>query len=191
MYKRLIKRGMDVLFSAVAILVLALPMLIIAAAVRLDGAGPVLFRQSRVGKDGKPFTILKFRTMRIDAPSETPALLMENAKEWTTGVGAFLRKTSLDELPQLFNILAGQMSFVGPRPVIASESELTEARRQNGAVGLTPGLTGWAQIHGRNRLSAAEKAAYDGEYLQKISFFFDLRCILGTFGALFEKSDGK
>ena len=191
MYKRLIKRGMDVLFSAVAILVLALPMLIIAAAVRLDGAGPVLFRQSRVGKDGKPFTILKFRTMRIDAPSETPALLMENAKEWTTGVGGFLRKTSLDELPQLFNILAGQMSFVGPRPVIASESELTEARWQNGAVGLTPGLTGWAQIHGRNRLSAAEKAAYDGEYLQKISFFFDLRCILGTFGALFEKSDGK
>ena len=163
MYAKILKRMLDVILSFMAILLLALPMLLIALVIRIDSKGPALFRQKRVGKGKKLFTILKFRTMQHDAPHETPTPQMQEASRWTTRVGGFLRRTSLDELPQLFNILVGQMSFVGPRPALWNEFELIEARDANGANALRPGLTGWAQINGRNRLDPVKKVEYDGE----------------------------
>ena len=194
MYKQVIKRLLDILVSTLAIIILCLPMLIIGIVVKLDSRGPVLFKQKRVGKDGKLFTILKFRTMSFDAPNNVPTSMMNESVKWVTRVGRALRKSSLDELPQLFNIWIGQMSFIGPRPSLYNEYELIEARKKVGADRLRPGLSGLAQINGRDKLSMSEKVAYDGEYALRLSFPLDVKCFLGTVLAVFrfdEVSEGE
>lgn len=155
--------------------------ILIAAAIVIDDPGPVLFRQERVGIHKKPFRILKFRTMKMDTPHDVPTHLLKNPDQYITRVGKFLRKTSLDEIPQLFNIVKGDMSIVAPRPALFSQEDLLEAREQYGANDIRPGLTGWAQINGRDELEITEKARLDGEYVQNISFLFDCRCFFGTF----------
>ena len=180
MYKKFLKRTMDIVLSIVGILVLALPMLIIAVIVRIDSPGPALFRQRRVGKYGKEFLMLKFRTMKTSAPHDMPTDKLVGAGQLVTRVGHFLRRSSLDELPQLFNILGGHMSIIGPRPALPSQTELLARREQNGAAALRPGLSGWAQINGRDMLDDAKKAELDGEYAEKVSFAFDVKCFFGT-----------
>ena len=184
MYKKFLKRIIDIILSSIGIVVLALPMLIIALIVKIDGGGAVLFKQTRVGRNKKPFVMLKFRTMKVDAPSDVPTDQLSDSERWITCVGAFLRRSSLDELPQLFNIFVGDMSFVGPRPALISQTELLHEREACGASSIRPGLTGWAQINGRDRLSDIEKARYDGEYVTKYGFFFDLKCLFGTVGCV-------
>ena len=177
---RYVKRGLDVLLSLAGIIVLAVPMLVIAVAVKLDSPGPALFRQRRVGIHKTYFEILKFRTMRTDTPHDAPTHQLQGASTYITKVGAFLRKTSLDELPQLFNILLGQMSVVGPRPALWNQDDLIAERDKCGANDVRPGLTGWAQINGRDELEIPVKARLDGEYVQNISFLFDCKCFFGT-----------
>lgn len=177
---RYIKRGIDFFLSLLGCIVLSPVFLLLCLAIKLDSPGPVFFKQKRVGKDKKHFMILKFRTMRIDTPKDCPTHLLENPEQYITKMGKFLRKTSLDELPQMFNILAGQMSIVGPRPALWNQFDLIEERDKYGANALTPGLTGWAQINGRDELPIPEKARLDGVYVEKMSFFFDCRCFLGT-----------
>ena len=177
---RYVKRGLDVLLSLAGIIVLAVPMLVIAVAVKLDSPGPALFRQRRVGIHKTYFEILKFRTMRTDTPHDSPTHQLQGASTYITKVGAFLRKTSLDELPQLFNILLGQMSVVGPRPALWNQDDLIAERDKCGANDVRPGLTGWAQINGRDELEIPVKARLDGEYVQQMSFLFDCKCFFGT-----------
>ncbi len=186
MYRNFVKRILDIVLSLAGIIVLALPMLAIAAVIKLDSPGPVLFRQKRVGRGKTHFDILKFRSMRTDAPADAPTDQLNDPARWITRSGAFLRRTSLDELPQLFNILAGQMSVVGPRPALWNQFDLVAERDRYGANDLRPGLTGWAQINGRDELETEEKARYDGEYAEKISFAFDCRCFFGTIGKVFK-----
>ena len=177
---RYVKRGLDVLLSLAGIIVLAVPMLVIAVAVKLDSPGPALFRQRRVGIHKTYFEILKFRTMRTHTPHDAPTHQLQGASTYITKVGAFLRKTSLDELPQLFNILLGQMSVVGPRPALWNQEDLLAERDRYGANDVRPGLTGWAQINGRDELPIPVKARFDGEYVERISFAFDCKCFFGT-----------
>lgn len=181
MYQRVFKRLLDFSISLVGAIVLAVPMLIIAAAIKLTSPGPVFFRQKRFGIHKGFFNILKFRTMRTDTPKDMPTHLLSDPAKWITGVGAFLRKTSLDELPQLFNIISGDMSIVGPRPALWNQEDLIALRDQYGANDVRPGLTGWAQINGRDELPLDVKARFDGEYVEKISFAFDCKCFFGTF----------
>jgi O-antigen biosynthesis protein WbqP len=181
MYRRYIKRLLDIALSGCGILVLALPMAVIALAVKLDSKGPVLFWQKRVGAYKITFPMPKFRSMYTEAPANSPTHLLEDPKRWITPVGAFLRKTSLDELPQLFSILIGHMSVVGPRPALWNQDDLIAERDLYGANDLRPGLTGWAQINGRDELPIAEKARLDGEYVQNMSLLFDIKCFWGTF----------
>ncbi len=180
MYKKFLKRTMDIVLSIVGILVLALPMMIIAVIVCIDSPGPALFRQKRVGKYGKEFLMLKFRTMKTSAPHDMPTDKFIGAGQLVTRVGHFLRRSSLDELPQLFNILGGHMSIIGPRPALPSQTELLARREQNGAAALRPGLSGWAQINGRDMLDDAKKAELDGEYAARVSLPFDVKCFFGT-----------
>lgn len=180
MYKRFFKRMIDVFISFFGILFLALPMLVIALAIKIDSKGPILFKQKRVGKNKKLFNILKFRTMRIDTPHDAPTHELQDPKKWITKVGGFLRKTSLDELPQIFNIFVGQMSIIGPRPALWNQYDLIEERDKYGANDIKPGLTGWAQINGRDELEIDVKAKFDGEYVEKMSFAFDIKCFFGT-----------
>ena len=180
MYKKYGKRMWDIAMSAVGIAVLAPVMLLIALAVKLDSPGPVIFVQKRVGIHKTYFNIYKFRTMRQDSPQDCPTHLMVNHGQWLTKVGGILRRTSLDELPQLFNIFMGHMSFVGPRPALWNQYDLIEERDKYGANDVVPGLTGWAQINGRDELPIAEKARLDGEYVQKMSFLFDAMCSFRT-----------
>ena len=189
MYKRFWKRIIDLALSAAGILVLALPMLILVIAIKLDSPGPVLFRQKRVGIHRTHFHILKFRTMRIDTPRDMPTHLLQNPEQWITRVGKFLRKTSLDELPQIFNIFCGQMSIIGPRPALWNQYDLIEEREKYGANDVMPGLTGWAQINGRDELEIPVKAKLDGEYVRRQSFLFDCKCFVGTITSVL-KSDG-
>lgn len=189
MYKRFIKRLIDLVLSFFGIIVLALPMFIIAIAIKLDSKGPVFFKQNRIGLHKKHFNILKFRTMRTDTPHDAPTHQLEDPKKWITKVGAFLRKTSLDELPQIFNIFVGQMSIIGPRPALWNQFDLIEERDKYGANDVPPGLTGWAQINGRDELEIPVKAKLDGEYVEKQSFVFDCKCFLGTITSVL-KSDG-
>lgn len=179
------KRLMDILFSLAALIVLSPVMAVIALLVRLTSPGPAIFRQMRSGKALKEFEIYKFRTMYITAPGNIPTHQLSGAQSYITPVGAFLRRTSLDELPQLLNILKGDMSIVGPRPPLPTQYDLIKAREGLGANALRPGLTGWAQINGRDELPIEVKAGYDGEYVRRMSFFFDLRCIIGTVTAVF------
>ena len=167
-------------------------MLIVAVAIKLDSPGPVLFKQQRVaeGRGGKKlFYIYKFRTMRTDTPKDAPTHLLQGATSYITKVGGFLRKTSLDELPQLFNILKGEMSIIGPRPALWNQFDLIEERDKYGANEVKPGLTGWAQINGRDELKISVKAKLDGEYVENLSFLFDCKCFFGTVLSVL-KSDG-
>lgn len=186
MYKHFFKRFLDIIVSFLAIVLLALPMLIIAVVIKCGSKGPVFFKQTRIGKNKKSFTILKFRTMRIDTPKNVPTHLLENPDEWITKAGKFLRKTSLDELPQIFNIFVGHMSIIGPRPALWNQDDLIAERDKYDANSVRPGLTGWAQINGRDELEISVKAQLDGEYVQKLGFFFDAKCFFGTFGAVFK-----
>ena len=180
MYQRYIKRGIDLIMSACGIVVLSPVLLILVIAIKLDSPGPVLFKQKRVGLHKTHFSILKFRTMRIDTPRDMPTHMLENPEQWITKVGAFLRKTSLDELPQIFNIFVGQMSVIGPRPALWNQYDLIEERDKYGANDVLPGLTGWAQINGRDELEIPVKAKLDGEYVERMSFAFDVKCFVGT-----------
>ncbi len=179
-YEKYGKRCLDIVLSAGGLLVLSPVFLGICIAIKLDSKGPIFFRQKRVGLGKSHFEILKFRTMRIDTPRDKPTHLLENPEQWITKVGAFLRKTSLDELPQIWNILVGQMSIIGPRPALWNQYDLIAERDKYGANDLRPGLTGWAQINGRDELTIEVKSAYDGEYARALSFAFDVRCFFGT-----------
>lgn len=180
MYQYCFKRWMDVLLSSVALLLLLPLFILIALAIKLDDGGPVLFRQKRMGRHRTSFYILKFRTMRMDTPHDMPTQLLPNPERHITRVGRFLRKTSLDELPQLLQIWTGKMSIIGPRPVLGNEEQLLALRDALGANDVRPGLSGWAQINGRDEVSVEEKARLDGEYVRNISFAFDMKCIFAT-----------
>ncbi|WP_275532808.1 sugar transferase [Lachnoclostridium sp. An181] len=184
-----VKRAIDLCLSMVGLIVLSPVFLILVIAIKLDSKGPVLFKQKRVGIHKRYFNILKFRTMKIDTPKDMPTHMLKNPDQYITKVGKFLRKTSLDELPQIINIVKGEMSIIGPRPALWNQSDLLEERDKYGANDVMPGLTGWAQINGRDELEIPEKAKLDGEYVAKMSFFFDFRCFLGTILSVL-KSDG-
>jgi O-antigen biosynthesis protein WbqP len=175
-----IKRLIDIILSLIGIIVLSPIFLILIIAIKLDSKGPVLFKQTRVGINKNHFNILKFRTMRIDTPKDTPTHLLENPEQYITKMGKYLRKTSLDELPQIWNIFVGQMSIIGPRPALWNQYDLIAERDKYGANNIPPGLTGWAQINGRDELPIEVKAKLDGEYVEKISFRMDVNCFFGT-----------
>ena len=175
-----IKRLVDIIFSLLGLIILSPVFLVLIIAIKFDSPGPVLFKQKRVGIHKKHFNILKFRTMRIDTPKDTPTHLLESPDQWITKVGKFLRKTSLDELPQIWNIFIGQMSIIGPRPALWNQFDLIEERDKYKANDIPVGLTGWAQINGRDELEIDMKARLDGEYAEKIGFFMDVRCFFGT-----------
>lgn len=189
MYQNHIKRFLDIVLSLGGIIVLALPMALIASAIKLDSPGPVFFKQKRVGKDKEHFNIFKFRTMRTDTPHDAPTHELSNPEKWITRTGKILRKTSLDELPQLFNILRGEMSVIGPRPALWNQYDLIEERDKYNANDVRPGLTGWAQINGRDELEISEKSRLDGEYVENISFSFDCKCFVKTIKSVL-KSEG-
>ena len=195
MYRCFFKRLFDLFLSFLGIIILALPMLILAIAIKCDSKGPVFFKQKRVGKNKKIFKILKFRTMRTDTPPNAPTHELSDPKKWITKVGGFLRKTSLDEIPQIFNIFAGQMSIIGPRPALYNQDDLVEERDKYGANDVRPGLTGWAQINGRDELEIPVKAKLDGEYVEKLKagkfkgFAMDWKCFWGTVFSVL-KSEG-
>lgn len=176
----LLKRFLDFTLSLIGILVLSPFLLLLVILIKLDSPGPVLFTQKRVGIHKSYFQIYKFRTMRIDTPRDCPTHLLADPDYWITRVGKFLRKTSLDELPQIFNILKGEMSIIGPRPALWNQYDLLAERDKYGANDITPGLTGWAQINGRDELPIAVKANFDSEYVERISFFFDVYIFFKT-----------
>lgn len=188
MYKYL-KRPLDFLISLIALVILSPIFLIIAVWIKLNSKGPVFFRQKRVGKNKELFEIYKFRSMRTDTPSDMPTHLLNDPDEFITSSGKFLRKTSLDELPQLINIIKGDMAIIGPRPALWNQYDLIEERDKYGANDVRPGLTGWAQINGRDELEIPVKAKLDGDYVQNISFLFDLKCFFGTITSVL-RSDG-
>jgi O-antigen biosynthesis protein WbqP len=175
-----VKRILDFLLSLLALVVLSPLLLVLAVIIRATSPGPVFFRQKRVGQYKSHFMIYKYRTMRTDAPKDQPTHLLKDPNAYITPVGRFLRRSSLDELPQLFNILRGEMSLVGPRPALWNQFDLIAERDKYGANDVRPGLTVWAQINGRDELPIDVKARLDGEYVKRMSFFFDARCILGT-----------
>ena len=185
MYTKFFKRFLDIVLSGMAIVVLSPLLLLLAALVRLDSKGPVFFKQKRVGKGNTHYQILKFRSMYADTPHDMPTHMLGNAQSHITRVGKVLRVTSLDELPQLFNIFAGQMSIVGPRPALWNQFDLIQERDKYGANDLVPGLTGYAQINGRDEIPIQQKARLDGWYVQHIGFITDCRIILGTVSAVF------
>lgn len=184
-----IKNMIDFILSLVGLIVLSPLFLILIILIKLDSKGPILFKQKRVGIHKSHFNILKFRTMRIDTPKDTPTHLLDNPEEWITKVGKFLRKTSLDELPQIINILKGEMSIIGPRPALWNQFDLIEEREKYSANDIKPGLTGLAQISGRDELPIEEKAKLDGEYTQNITFKMDVKCFFGSVTSVL-KSDG-
>lgn len=184
-----IKRTIDIILSLLGLIILSPVFLVLIVAIKLDSKGPVLFKQKRVGIHKSYFNILKFRTMRIDTPKDTPTHLLENPDQWITKVGKFLRKTSLDELPQILNIFVGQMSIIGPRPALWNQYDLIEERDKYGANDIRPGLTGWAQINGRDELPIEIKANLDGEYVKNLSFMMDVKCFFLTIVSVL-KSDG-
>jgi len=189
MYERYIKRVLDIVISLVSLIILSPLFLLIAIAIKLGSPGPVIFRQKRFGKNRGFFEICKFRTMRTDAPKDVPTNDLRGAKNYITPVGKFLRVTSLDELPQLWNILVGEMSLIGPRPALWNQEDLMELRDKYGASMIRPGLSGWAQVNGRDYLSRdlEKKARRDGEYASNISFAFDLKCFLLTIVKVFNR----
>ena len=193
MYKKCGKRLIDVILSACGIIVLIPLWIVLAIAIKMDDPGPVFFRQKRIGQDKNGekqfFQIYKYRSMKMCTPKDCPTHLLKNPEQYITKVGGFLRKTSLDELPQIFNILAGQMSIIGPRPALWNQDDLYAERARYGANDVKPGLTGWAQINGRDELPIDVKAKLDGEYVRKLSFGFDAKCFFGTIVSVL-KHDG-
>ncbi len=189
MYQKFGKRFLDILLSAGGIVVLSPVYLLVAAAIVIDDPGPVFFRQKRVGIHKTHFQIMKFRTMKMETPHDTPTHLLANPEQYITRVGRVLRKTSLDELPQIFQIFTGEMSVIGPRPALWNQFDLIAERDKYGANDVRPGLTGWAQINGRDELPIDVKARFDGEYVEKMSFAFDCKCFLGTIFSVL-RSDG-
>ncbi|HDX9587169.1 TPA: sugar transferase [Bacillus pseudomycoides] len=183
------KQGIDFILSIVGLVLLSPVFLLLILCIKFDSKGPVLFKQRRIGKGKEEFYILKFRTMRIDTPKDMPTHLLENPEAYITKVGKFLRKTSLDELPQIINIIKGEMSIIGPRPALWNQYDLIEERDKYGANDVIPGLTGWAQINGRDEIPIADKAKLDGEYVENISFTFDLKVFLMTIKSVL-KSEG-
>ena len=189
MYQKFGKRLLDILLSGCGIVVLSPVYLLVALAIKIDAPGPVFFRQKRVGLHKSHFQILKFRTLKMCTPKDTPTHLLENPEQYITRVGRILRKTSIDELPQIFQIFTGKMSIIGPRPALWNQFDLIEERDKYGANDVRPGLTGWAQINGRDELPIDVKARFDGEYVENLSFAFDCKCFFGTILAEL-KSDG-
>ena len=181
------KRVMDFVLALSAVVLLSPVLITIALLIKLDTPGPIFFKQKRIGIHKSHFYIYKFRTMRIDTPKDMPTHLLANPDTYITKVGKFLRKTSLDELPQIINILAGQMALIGPRPALWNQYDLIAERDKYGANDILPGLTGWAQINGRDELPIEIKAAYDGEYVKRMSFLFDCKCFFGTIACVLKK----
>jgi O-antigen biosynthesis protein WbqP len=194
MYKHFFKRFFDIILSAMAIVALALPMLAIAVVIKITDPGPVIFKQDRVGKNKKIFRLYKFRSMKVNTP-DIPTHLLENPEQYISKIGAFIRKTSLDELPQIYNIFTGKMSIVGPRPALWNQDDLIAERDKYGANDIRPGLTGWAQINGRDELEIPVKAKLDGDYTAALNhgrfkgLAMDTRCFFGTFLSVL-RSDG-
>lgn len=199
MYKHLIKRMLDVILSGIAIIVLAIPMLIVAIAIKIDDPGPVFFKQKRIGRNHNGevtyFMICKYRSMKMSTPRDVPTHLLENPEQYITRVGRFIRKTSIDELPQIYQVFTGKLSCVGPRPGLWNQTDLWEERQRYGANDIKPGITGWAQINGRDELEIPVKATLDGEYAAALNagrfkgFLMDLKCIFGTVRSVL-KADG-
>ena len=198
MYRHVVKRLIDFILSGIAIILLAIPMLIVVLAIKIDDPGPALFKQRRIGvnKDGKItyFMIWKFRSMKMSTPHDVPTHLLENPEQYITRVGKFIRKMSIDELPQVFQVFSGKLSCIGPRPGLWNQEDLWEERERYGANDIKPGITGWAQINGRDELEIEEKARLDGEYAAAITagkfkgFVMDWKCFWGTIKAVL-KSD--
>ena len=183
------KRFFDILLSLLAIVVFLPLYIVIAIIVKCTSKGPAFFKQERVGKNKKHFKILKFRTMRTDTPNDIPTHMLENPEQYITGIGKFLRKTSLDEIPQAFNIFVGQMSIVGPRPALYNQDDLIAERDRYHANEIVPGLSGWAQCNGRDTLSIPEKAKLDGEYVRRFNIWFDIKIIFKTVFQAFRGKD--
>lgn len=184
-----LKRLIDCSLSLIGLIVLSPIFLALIVAIKIDSKGPVLFKQKRIGINKSHFYILKFRTMQVDTPMDTPTHLLSNSEKYITRVGKFLRKTSLDEIPQILNILAGQMSIIGPRPALWNQYDLIAERDKYGANNIIPGLTGWAQINGRDELPIDVKSRLDGEYVEKMGLVMDTKCFFGTIVSVL-KSDG-
>lgn len=188
MYRHVIKRLIDIVLSFLGLVVLAIPMLGFALVVKLDSPGPVMFWQKRVGIHKKTFMMPKFRTMYTDTPANMPTHLLSDPQRWITRSGAWFRRLSIDELPQILCILTGKMSIIGPRPALWNQADLIEERDKYGANDVRPGLTGWAQVNGRNAISWEEKFAYDVEYARNCSFSMDMKVFFTTFKVLFKRS---
>lgn len=189
MYKKGIKRAIDFVLALCGLIVLSPVFLILCLWIKLDSKGPIFFKQKRIGIHKTYFYILKFRTMYVDTPKDMPTHLLADPEQYITKAGKFLRKTSLDELPQIINILKGEMSIIGPRPALWNQDDLIAERDKYGANDVMPGLTGWAQINGRDELEIDVKAKLDGEYVKRMSFGFDVKCFVGTISSVL-KSDG-
>lgn len=188
MYKRFGKRAIDLLFSALGLVLLSPLFLIISLAIKVEDPGPVFFKQKRVGINKSYFNIVKFRSMRQDTPRDMPTHMLNDPQRWITGTGRFLRRTSLDELPQIAQIFTGKMSIIGPRPALWNQYDLIEERDKYGANDILPGLTGWAQVNGRDELDIEEKARLDGEYAQDLSFKTDVKIFFMTVSSVLRGS---
>ncbi len=189
MYLKVWKRLIDMVLSGIGLVVLAIPMGIVALLIKREDPGPALFRQKRVGKHKRYFMLYKFRSMRMDTPHDMPTHLLKNPEQYILKIGAFIRRTSIDELPQLWNIFKGDMSIIGPRPALWNQDDLIAERDLYGANDVRPGLTGWAQINGRDELEIPVKAKLDGDYVNQMGFAMDLKCFFGTIKSVI-KSDG-
>lgn len=188
-YERFVKRALDELLSFFGLVLLSPVFFLLCLAIKLDDPGPVFFTQKRIGKDKKYFALHKFRSMKMSTPHDVPTHMLDNPEQYITRIGRILRKTSLDELPQIWDIFRGRMRIIGPRPALWNQADLVAEREKYAANDLVPGLTGWAQINGRDELEIEEKAKLDGEYVRRIGFFFDLRCFVGTIFSV-AKSEG-
>ena len=187
MYAKVVKRAFDIVLSFLALIVLSWFYLILIIAIKIDDPGPAFFKQKRVGIHKTYFKLHKFRSMKMSTPSDTPTHQLENPEQYITKVGKFLRKTSLDELPQIWDIFIGKMSIIGPRPALWNQDDLVAERDKYGANDVKPGLTGWAQINGRDEIEIPVKAKLDGEYVEKLSFCFDLKCFFGSIVSVFKR----
>ena len=189
MYRYFFKRVIDLIISVISLVILSPIFLLLCIMIKLDSKGPILFKQRRIGLNKDEFYIYKFRSMKIDTPQNQPTHMLANPDAYITKLGKTLRKTSLDELPQIINIIRGQMSIAGPRPALWNQYDLIAARDEVGANGVRPGLTGWAQVNGRDELPIGVKAAFDGEYVANLTFLFDVKCFIKTFTSVL-KADG-
>ncbi|MBO4693924.1 MAG: sugar transferase [Clostridia bacterium] len=188
-YARIFKRFLDAFISFFGLIILSPVFFALFVAIIIDDPGPVFFKQTRVGKDMKFFKVHKFRSMKMSTPHDMPTHMLQNPEQYITGVGKFLRKLSLDELPQIWDIFRGKMSIIGPRPALWNQADLVAEREKYGVNDLYPGLTGFAQINGRDELKISEKVSYDRKYKENISFWFDVKCFFGTIVSVL-KSDG-